>query len=72
MRRKKNETKRERVYSIEEIKELWKAFDNQVEPVQSIYKTLLICGQRSGETRRMKWQDIDFVKQTWTIPKAKT
>ena len=32
----------------------------------------MILGQRSGKTRRMKWMDIDFEKQIWTIPKEET
>lgn len=72
IRRKKLEVKRERVYSPEELKALWVEIEKQVEPVRSLYKMLLLCGQRSGETRRMKWEDVDFKKGTWTIPKEET
>lgn len=72
VKRKKKETKRDRVYSLEELKTLWKAFEEQDQPVQSVYKLLLICGQRSGETRRMKWSDVDFNKHIWRIPEEET
>lgn len=72
VRRKKNETKRDRVYSSDELKELWNAFELQDEPVKTLYKVLLLCGQRSGETRRMKWEHVDFEKQIWTIPEEET
>lgn len=72
IKRKKGENKRDRVYSPEELKVLWNAFENQAEPIQSIYKMLLLCGQRSGETRRLKWNDIDSEKKIWTIPKEQT
>lgn len=72
IRRKKNETKRDRVYSPEELINLWNAFDMQDEPVRSLYKILLLCGQRSGETRRMKWEYLNFEKKTWTIPEEET
>ncbi|MEX0686785.1 MAG: tyrosine-type recombinase/integrase [Balneolales bacterium] len=60
------EVKRERYYSYEEIKKLWDAFENQEEPMQSVFKILLICGQRSTETRQMKWKHIK--NNIWTIP----
>ena len=53
-----------------QIRTLWKAFEDQPEPNQFVFKLLLILGQRSGETRLMKWQDIDFENQIWTIPAA--
>ena len=45
IKRKKSETKRERVYTPEEIKALWGAFEDQDEVVESVYKMLLILGQ---------------------------
>jgi len=66
------ERERDRVYTDDEIRRLWKEFEKQSEPVQSIFKILLILGQRSGEIRKMKWADIDFKKQLWVIPKADT
>ncbi len=55
-----------------EIKILWGAFDEHTEPVGSLFKTLMLLGQRSGETRLMKWDDIDFKKQMWLIPATDT
>ena len=72
IRKKKNSNKRDRVYSEKELKILWKAFENQAEPIQSIYKMLLISGQRSSETRRIKWAHLDFEKKLWTIPEEET
>jgi len=72
VKRKKNETKRKRFYDETEIKTLWNAIEKQPEPMQYIYKFLFLCGQRSGETRRMKWDHIDFKNQTWTIPAEET
>ncbi|MFN1834798.1 tyrosine-type recombinase/integrase [Balneola sp. MJW-20] len=72
IKRKKKSAPRDRVYSEEEIRKLWAAFENQDEPIQSIFKVLLLLGQRSGETKHMMWKDIDFKKQIWTIPKEQT
>lgn len=55
-----------------QIKALWKAFDQHAEPTGSLFKMLLLLGQRSGETRKMKWEFIDFKNQLWTIPKGDT
>lgn len=60
------ETKRERYYSEKEIRHLWKGFEQQDEPAQSVMKMLLITGQRKTETMKMRWSDID--KNVWTIP----
>ena len=66
------EKKRRRIYSIDEIIKLWEAFQAQPEPVCSIMKMLLICGQRSGVTRRMQWADVDLKHKIWTIPAEET
>lgn len=68
----KVEKRRDRIYSIEEIKALWKAFSVQPEPAGSLFRMLLLCGQRLGETRQMKWEHIDFENQLWIIPKELT
>jgi len=62
------ETKRERYYSENELKELWRAFQEQDEPTRTVFKILLVCGQRSKETRHMKWDDIHLNEDVWTIP----
>ena len=60
------EKKRSRFYNPDEIKELWKYFDNWNEPTGSVLKMLLITGQRKTETMHMKWSDIHG--NVWTIP----
>ncbi len=63
---KNGNTKRDRFYSKKEIKELWKFFEMQKEPTQSVLKMLLITGQRKTETMQMKWSDLN--NGIWTIP----
>lgn len=65
------ESSRDRVYDKDEIKALWKAFESEQEPFCSVFKLLLICGQRSGETRQMKWEDVSD-DGIWTIPANQT
>lgn len=64
------EKRRKRVYSEKEIRKLWKQFELQDEPFRSVFKMLLICGQRAGETRVMRWNEIK--DGIWTIPEENT
>ena len=65
---KKKEQKRDRVYSQQEIQQLWTAFENQDQLIGTIYKLLLLLGQRAGETCQMRWSDLELDKAIWTIP----
>jgi len=60
------ENKRDRYYTELELRKLWSLFEQQKEPVQSVLKILLLCAQRSTETRHMRWTDIQ--DGIWTIP----
>lgn len=64
------ENKRKRVYTEAEIKKLWETFEAIHEPFSSLFKMLSICGQRAGETRLMKWEDVQ--DDIWTIPAENT
>lgn len=59
-------SRRKRYYSPDEIKRIWDAFELEEEPYRSLFKFLQICGQRSGETRQMRWDYIE--NGIWTIP----
>lgn len=63
---KAGKNKRDRFYSEDEIKELWNAFGQEVEPIQSVLKILLLAAQRKTETMKMKWDDVQ--DNIWTIP----
>lgn len=64
------ENRRRRVYTEEEIRVIWGQFELQDEPYRSLFKMLLICGQRTGETRLMKWEHLK--NGIWTIPAINT
>jgi len=59
---KQGENVRDRIYTEDEIIELWDFFSKRPEPMQSLFKMLLICGQRKTETMYMKWVDIEYDK----------
>lgn len=64
------EESRKRVLTADEIRALWAATDKEAEPIRSLFRFLLVCGQRSGETRLARWK---LVKGgVWEIPAADT
>ena len=65
------EKSRDRVLSDEEIQALWKDLDHQKEPAASIYRMILLTGQRPGEVKAMRWSAIDE-EGIWTIPESET
>ena len=65
------EKSRERVLSDEEIQALWKDLDNRSEPAASVYRMILLTGQRPGEIKAMRWSAIDE-EGIWTIPESET
>ncbi|MBE9048149.1 tyrosine-type recombinase/integrase [Pleurocapsales cyanobacterium LEGE 10410] len=60
------ERPKERVYSNNEIKELWHFFDEMNEPLGSLYKILLLIARRKSETWSAKWDHLQDNK--WTFP----
>lgn len=65
------ENQRNRVYTNSELKILWGKFEEASEPFRSLFKMLLICGQRGGETRIAKWEHINQ-NNIWHIPPENT
>ncbi|WP_138431307.1 tyrosine-type recombinase/integrase [Fodinibius saliphilus] len=55
-----------RHYNELEIRELWKSFGKQKQPMGELLKVLLVQGQQKNETIQMRWQDIQ--NNMWVIP----
>ena len=66
LRKKGQESSRDRILTDQEIRSVWQAIEQQSEPIRSIFKILLLCGQRSGETKAMQWDHIQ--DGSWSIP----
>jgi len=67
------EEERTRVFTDEELKLLWAEIEAEPSSlIEGIYKLLLLTGQRSGEVRGMKWDEIDFAAKTWAVPGERT
>lgn len=66
--RKKIKSKQENIaLNDEQITALWQHFGQYNGLAGYLFKIQMLLGQRTGEIRLMKWQDIDFDKKLWTI-----
>lgn len=64
------ERRRERVLSEAEIRRLWEVSSEDGLVVGSLVKVLILTAQRTQETARMRWEQIEG--DTWSIPAADT
>lgn len=76
---------RDRALSLEELRMLWIALDEAMQPRDSIAKTsilsrvtvnaiklLIVTGVRRGEICAMRWDELDIYAGKWVIPSSKT
>ena len=68
----KSNPPKDRCLDIPEIKKFWQLLDNQkyFEPLPSVFKMILLTGQRPGEVCGMRWDEIDG--DVWNIPAERT
>lgn len=64
------EEERDRIYSSDEIRALWKAFDVEC---GDVFKLILVLGQRVNEVIGMSVSELDLEAEvpTWTVPAAR-
>ena len=62
---------RERVLTPAELRTFWRALDGEG-MVGEVFRVLLLTGQRVGEVRGMRWDEIDLDTGWWTIPGSRT
>jgi len=62
---------RDRVLSDEEIKAFWQAASELNWPFSSVFKVLLLTGQRREEVAGMRWREVDLDAGEWTIAKER-
>jgi integrase len=63
---------RERYLSHKEIQLLWKACDTVGEPFSSIFRLLLLLGQRLNEVAGMRRDELSHDGTTWNLPGDRT
>ena len=57
-----------RILEDGDIQAVWLACDGIAKPFGDFVRTLILLGQRRGETSLMRWRDIDTDGGVWTIP----
>lgn len=62
---------RERVMSDPEIAALWRATTDLGWPFGTMFRMLLITGQRREEVAAMRWSEINLAAKAWTIPASR-
>lgn len=72
MRPLTKEYARDRALTDDELRWLWEACETIGWPFGHLAKLLLLTAQRRDEVGGMEWPEIDLVKKTWTIPRAKS
>ncbi|MBO9519793.1 MAG: tyrosine-type recombinase/integrase [Porphyrobacter sp.] len=63
----KEETARDRVLDMAEIKRVWDAAGLLGYPFGFYTRMLILTGQRRGEVAGMRWDDLDLQNATWTL-----
>ena len=71
MRLPTKEQPRDRVLTEDEVRWLWSAADEIDWPFGPLAQLLLLTAQRRDEVANMEWSELDFMKQTWVIPRHK-
>ncbi len=59
---------RDRILMESELSALWSAAEDEGYPFGTLTQILILTGQRRGEVSEMRWSEIDFATETWTIP----
>ncbi len=71
--KKHPEHKRDRFVQKDEMPRLFSAIDNDPHPIISDFiQIALFTGARSGNIQSMRWEEIDWSRETWTIPETKS
>jgi integrase len=60
--------RRDRVLSDDEVLKVWDKVTVEKATTAARYRLGLLTGQRPGEIRKMRWQDLDLGSGWWTIP----
>ncbi|HEX8127049.1 MAG TPA: tyrosine-type recombinase/integrase [Allosphingosinicella sp.] len=66
------EQERDRVLSMADMAQIWKAAELLGYPFGPYIRLLALTAQRRTEVAGMPWADLDFDAATWTIPAADT
>ena len=62
------EVRRQRVLAAAEIGALWRAWEQMAWPFGTLFKLLLLTGQRRNQVASLRLADVTFADQIWTVP----
>jgi integrase len=66
------EKKRKRFLQPDELPAFFQALRDELnETIRDYILLSLLCGQRRGNTQAMRWDEVNFQRATWTIPRTK-
>ena len=71
VRQRIKEKPRDRVLDNDEIRAFWTGCDRLGWPFGALLKLLLLTAQRRDEVGRLRWNELDLDKSTWTIPRER-
>lgn len=64
----RREVRRQRVLDEAEIGALWRAWEQMAWPFGTLFKLLLLTGQRRNQMASLCLNDVTFADQIWTVP----
>lgn len=67
-----NEVSRERVLTDDELSRVYAAAERDGGITGAFIRALVLTGQRRTEVATMRWADVDFAKNVWTLPQTAT
>jgi integrase len=65
------EKARDRVLNEAEIRAFWGATEELGWPFGSLFRLLILTGQRRDEVATMEWSEIDLERRVWSLPREK-
>lgn len=72
LRKRTQETAKERVLSDQEVQTLWKASGDASSAYRDTLRLILLTGQRPGECAGIRAEEVDLDSGLWTIPASRT
>jgi integrase len=63
---------RDRVLTDDELVALWRALDEELDPLARVIRLMILTGARRGEVEAMAWSEIDKDRTVWSLPAARS
>src|SRR5215469_9656121 len=70
--RKRQDRERDRYLDDDEIRIFWFGCKQIGPPFGPLFQLLLLTGQRRDEVAGTSWDELDFERRIWTLPRKRT